>query len=189
MRPCICRSFGSNGFIYSRFLVPWLCRFDGWAIYADGDMLMRGDIAELWAERDRSKAVKCVWHDYKTKAARKYLGATNEDYPRKNWSSLILWNCGHPANQALTPELVMHRPGSYLHRFEWLANHEIGQLSKGWNWLVGEYDHNPYAQLYHYTLGTPCFKDYQKGPEAVEWIEVLRDMLTVEGERGLEWML
>jgi hypothetical protein len=29
----------------------------------------------------------------------KYLGNKNEDYPRKNWSSLILWNCGIPGKK------------------------------------------------------------------------------------------
>lgn len=179
---------GSNAFVYSRFLVPWMCGFSGWAVFADGDMLMRDDIVQLWNMRDVSKAVQVVKHDYKTRYPVKYLGAKNEDYPRKNWSSLVLWNCGHAANKVLTPFHVQAQTGEYLHRFEWLENHEIGSLSNAWNWLVGEYDYNPYASLVHFTVGAPCFKDYWKCDYSDEWFETLREMLNVEGENGLAWM-
>jgi hypothetical protein len=92
--------------------------------------------------------------------AKKYLGNKNEDYPKKNWSSLILWNCGHPENAILTPEFIQSQPGSYLHRFSWLGDDLIGGLDLEWNWLAIEYPENPNAKLIHYTLGTPCFKDY-----------------------------
>ena len=81
---------GSNSFVYSRFLVPYLQSFTGWAIYIDGDMILRTDIAELWNLQQPDKDVMVVQHDYKTKMPVKYLGAKNEDYPRKNWSSVIL---------------------------------------------------------------------------------------------------
>jgi lipopolysaccharide biosynthesis glycosyltransferase len=151
---------GSNKFIYSRFLTPYLMNFSGWAIFADGDMVCQADISELWALRDQSKAVQVVKHDYKTRAAKKYLGNKNEDYPKKNWSSLILWNCCHPENAILTPEFIQSQPGSYLHRFSWLGDDLIGGLDLEWNWLAIEYPENPNAKLIHYTLGTPCFKDY-----------------------------
>jgi lipopolysaccharide biosynthesis glycosyltransferase len=151
---------GSNRFIYSRFLTPYLMNFSGWAIFADGDMVCQSDISELWALRDESKAVQVVQHDYKTKSVKKYLGNKNEDYPRKNWSSLILWNCGHPENAILTPEFIQSQPGSYLHRFSWLGDNLIGELDTEWNWLAIEYPENPGARIVHYTLGTPCFKDY-----------------------------
>jgi len=151
---------GSNKFVYSRFLTPYLMDFSGWAIFADGDMVCRADIAELWSLRDETKAVQVVKHEYKTKAAKKYLGNINEDYPKKNWSSLILWNCSHPKNIILTPEFIQSQPGSYLHRFSWLDDDLIGGLDAEWNWLAIEYPDNPYAKLVHYTLGTPCFKDY-----------------------------
>jgi lipopolysaccharide biosynthesis glycosyltransferase len=151
---------GSNKFVYSRFLTPYLMDFSGWAIFADGDMVCRADIAELWSLRDETKAVQVVKHEYKTKAAKKYLGNINEDYPKKNWSSLILWNCSHPKNITLTPEFIQSQPGSYLHRFSWLDDDLIGGLDAEWNWLAIEYPENPYAKLVHYTLGTPCFKDY-----------------------------
>lgn len=170
---------GSNDFIYSRFLVPSLCNFNGWAIFADGDMLCQADLAELWASRDPSKAVQVVKHDYKTKHPVKYLGAKNEDYPRKNWSSVILWNCGHPANQRLQPDFIESCTGSFLHRFSWLDDLLVGELEPTWNWLVGEYDHNPFAKIAHFTLGTPCFQGYTDCDHADAWYHQLAKLLDV----------
>ena len=96
----------SNEFIYSRFLVPFLCGFDGPAVFVDGDMVIETDIKDLFNLFDSSKAIQVVQHDYKTKANLKYFGNKNEDYPRKNWSSMILWNCSHAAHRILTPEFV-----------------------------------------------------------------------------------
>jgi lipopolysaccharide biosynthesis glycosyltransferase len=96
---------GSNHFIYSRFLVPHLMDYTGHAIFIDGDMIVRGDIAELWNMRQHNVDVQVVKHNYKTRMTEKYLGSRNEDYPRKNWSSVILWNCQNPANKRLTPEV------------------------------------------------------------------------------------
>ena len=160
---------GSNSFIYSRFLTPYLMNFSGWAIFADGDMVCSADIAELWALRDPTKAVQVVMHNYKTKANKKYLGNKNEDYPRKNWSSLILWNCSHPENKILTQEFIQKKPGSYLHRFSWLEDASIGSLPPEWNWLAIEYPANPRAKLIHYTLGTPCFRDYAEQSMSERW--------------------
>jgi len=160
---------GSNSFIYSRFLVPYLCGFQGWAIFADGDMICRDDIAKLWNLRDENKALQCIKHDYKTKEHNKYLGNKNLDYPRKNWSSLVLWNCSHPKHRILNPEFVMQQTGAFLHRFTWLEDHEIGELPKEWNWLTTEYEDNYEAKLLHFTLGTPCFKDYWNSEMADVW--------------------
>jgi len=162
-------SDGSNQFIYSRFLTPHLCNYEGWALFIDGDMLLRTDIKELWSLRDESKAVMCVHHDYKTKTTDKYLGSKNEDYPRKNWSSVVLWNCGHPANKVITPEFIEQATGAQLHRFTWLSDDLIGELPKEWNWLPDEFGANPDANLLHWTLGTPCFHEYADAPMAEEW--------------------
>jgi lipopolysaccharide biosynthesis glycosyltransferase len=160
---------GSNKFIYSRFLTPYLMNFSGWAIFADGDMVCQADISDLWALRDETKAVQVVKHDYKTKVIKKYLGNKNENYPRKNWSSLILWNCGHPKNAILRPEFIQSQPGSYLHRFAWLGDELIGELNKEWNWLAIEYPENHKAKIIHYTLGTPCFKAYADESMSEVW--------------------
>ncbi len=160
---------GSNHFIYSRFLVPHLMNYKGWAIFMDGDMLLREDINTLWNFRDDSKAVMVVKHNYKTKMATKYLGAKNEDYPRKNWSSVILWNCGHPANKQITPEFIQNATGAQLHRFTWLDDSLVGDLPLEWNWLPDEYGANQDAKLLHYTLGTPSFQEFATTPMGDEW--------------------
>jgi lipopolysaccharide biosynthesis glycosyltransferase len=160
---------GSNHFIYSRFLVPHLMEYNGWAIFMDGDMLLRDDIEKLWGLRDESKAVMVVKHDYKTRMTEKYLGAKNENYPRKNWSSVILWNCGHAANKVVTPEFIETATGAQLHRFTWLADELVGELPTVWNWLPDEFGVNQDAKLLHYTLGTPSFHEFATTPMGDEW--------------------
>lgn len=165
---------GTNAFIYTRFLIPFLQGFKGWAIFVDGaDMLMRADISELWALRDHYKAVQVVKHDYRTKHHRKYVGtkmeADNRDYPRKNWSSVMLINCGHFAWRQMTPELVADHSGEFLHRFVHIDDDRIGSLPPEWNWIADEYGHNPDAKLVHWTAGTPAFKHYQEAPFADEF--------------------
>jgi len=169
---------GSNAFIYSRFLVPYLCDFKGMALFVDGDMICRTDIAEILWEHDQDEALKVVKHYYQTKHPVKYLGAKNEDYPKKNWSSVMLWNCGHHLNKQLTPQFVMDKPGKYLHRFEWLKHEDqVGKLDDTWNWLETEYEYNPDAKLIHHTLGTPCFKDYQSTDYSQEWWDTYQRMI------------
>lgn len=167
---------GSNAFIYSRFLVPYLMDFKGWAIFADGDMICNADIKELWDLRDETKAVQVVQHDYRTKFPTKYLGNKNEDYPRKNWSSLMLWNCGHWANRMLTPEYVETSTGARLHRFLHLEDDQIGQLPSTWNWLVEEYPFKNDCKLFHYTVGTPCFIDYVACDNAKLWHQTYKNV-------------
>jgi len=160
---------GSNHFIYTRFLVPHLQEYTGWAIFIDGDMIVRGDISELWELRNPYMDVQVVKHDYKTRMPVKYLGARNEDYPRKNWSSVILWNCNSFPNRQLTPEFIQKSTGSELHRFSWLDDSRIGELPPEWNWLPDEYGINKDAKLLHYTLGTPCFQEFADTPQGDEW--------------------
>ena len=160
---------GSNQFIYSRFLLPHLMDYNGWAIFIDGDMIIRDDITKLYNLQNNDYAVMVVKHDYKTKSNTKYLGSKNEDYPRKNWSSVVLWNCGHIKNKILTPELIQKANGSYLHRFSWLTDNDIGSLPIEWNWLPDEYGENNNAKLLHYTLGTPCFNEFNNTTQANHW--------------------
>lgn len=173
---------GSNAFTYSRFLVPYLQGFSGHAIFADGDMVALEDVAKLWALCDPSKAVQVVKHDYKTKYSRKYVGtkmeADNPDYPGKNRSSLILWNCGHPANRILTPGFVAESPGSFLHRFAWLNDDQIGALPKEWNALAQEQDVG-LASLIHYTLGVPGIEHYRHGDGADHWHRAAKNAMKV----------
>jgi len=162
---------GTNAFIYTRFLIPFLQGWRGWALFVDGaDMLLKADVSELWALRDHYKAVQVVKHDYKTKHPRKYVGtqmeADNRDYERKQWSSVMLINCGHMHWRDITPETVEQMTGPELHRFSWLKDELIGELPKEWNWLCQEHGPNPEAKLIHWTAGTPAFKAYANSPHA-----------------------
>jgi len=181
---------GTNAFIFSRYLVPHLQNYKGWALFIDGDMIVNADIKELFDLADDNYAVMVAKHDYTTKSKRKYLGTPiendNIDYPRKNWSSVVLFNCGHPSNQRLTPDLVASAGGAFLHRFEWLTDEEIGELPLEWNWLELEYDHNPEAKLYHHTLGSPGFEHYMRSPSAWDWNNYLLNALNMSGEDAQE---
>jgi lipopolysaccharide biosynthesis glycosyltransferase len=162
---------GSNHFIYTRFLVPYLMHWQGHAIFIDGDMILRSDITELWNMRRADLDVQVVKHNYKTKMSKKYLGSKNEDYPRKNWSSVIIWNCNSFPNRKLTPEFVMKATGAELHRFTWIKDERIGELPIEWNWLPDEFGENPNAKLLHYTLGAPCFHEFTNTPQSEDWHE------------------
>ena len=168
---------GSNEFIYSRFLVPYMMNFKGWAIYADGDMVCLEDIKKLWNLRDNKYAVQVVKHDYKTKITEKYWGNKNEDYPRKNWSSLILWNCEHKSHKVLTPDFIENQSGAFLHRFSWIKDEEIGSIDKEWNWLALEYEEKEDINLIHYTIGTPCFKEYSNTSLSSFWKKSFANMI------------
>jgi len=173
---------GTNAFIYSRFLVPYLNNYQGWAIFCDGDMTMVEDVAELWALRECNKAVMVVKHDYQTRHERKYIGtsmeADNASYPKKNWSSVILWNCSHWGNRILTPEFVSQSTGSVLHRFAWLKDDQIAELPKRWNAISEEMDLSD-AALIHYSLGVPGISYYDKCDGALHWHRAKKSAMRV----------
>ena len=168
---------GSNDFIYSRFLVPHLMNFKGWAIYADGDMICVEDIKKLWDLKDEKYAVQVVQHNYKTKVTKKYWGNKNENYPRKNWSSVVIWNCGHDKHKILSPNFIQNQTGSFLHRFHWLNDDEIGSIDNKWNWLAMEYEEKKEVNLIHYTIGTPCFREYSNKSFSSYWNKSFSNLL------------
>lgn len=167
---------GTNAFTFSRFLVPHAMGFKGHAIFADAsDMLMLGDIAELDALFDPSKAVQVVQHAYKTRNPRKYVGTEmechNRDYPRKNWASLMLINCEHPAWADMTPERVeclAEAPATLL-GLQWIPDDVIGALPDEWNRIVDEGQPVDGAKLLHFTAGIPAFAHYAHAPGADLW--------------------
>jgi lipopolysaccharide biosynthesis glycosyltransferase len=157
-------------FSIARFMVPILAR-TGWALFLDADMLALGDLAELFAAADERYAVMCVKHDYAPAATIKMDGQAQTTYPRKNWSSLMLFNCEHPANALLTPALVNSLPGRDLHRFCWLDDDLIGAIDPAWNYLVGHSDKAIEPKIVHFTEGGPWFAGYENVPYAREWRE------------------
>lgn len=154
----------STEFSFTRFLVPHL-QNSGWALYADSDFLFESDVAELFALRDPKYAVMVVKHDHAPPDGLKMDGVPQTKYRRKNWSSLILWNCNHDANKKLTLQDVNERPGSWLHAFEWLDESEIGSLPKEWNFLAGVDKTNREPNAIHYTLGIPALFPELSGVE------------------------
>lgn len=162
----------STEFTYTRFLVPALAGYKGWALYCDCDFLWLADIADLIALADDRFAAMCVHHDHRPTEAMKMDGRVQTLYPRKNWSSLILYNCGHPSNAALTPETVNRETGSFLHRFSWLKDEEIGAVPETWNWLEG-WCAKPASgppNAIHYTRGGPWFPEWQHVDYADLWL-------------------
>lgn len=169
----------STEFTFTRFLVPFLNNYTGWAIFCDCDFLFRVDADEIFAQADDQYAVMVVQHDYQPKETVKMDGQTQHLYPRKNWSSMILFNCAHPSNQALTLENVNTQSGAWLHRFQWLKDEEIGNLSPEYNWLVGWYkepdDGRP--RVIHYTEGGPWFDNYLDVEYGDLWLQDRDDYL------------
>ncbi len=167
---------GTNTFTFSRFLVPSLMGFQGHAIFADAcDMVMLGDVAELDALFDPTKAVQCVRHEYQTRNPVKYIGTDmecpNRDYPRKNWASLMIVNCGHPAWRGMTAERVREFTTipTQLLGFGWLNDADIGFLPDKWNRLVDEGQAVEGAAVLHWTAGIPAFPHYKDAPGAGLW--------------------
>ena len=169
----------STDFSFSRFLTPYLSGYEGWSVFMDGDMLMRDDIAGLWALRDERYAVMCVKHDHQPKEDTKFLGAVQTKYEKKNWSSVMLFN--NARCRALTPDYVNRATGLELHQFKWLSNDNlIGSLPPRWNHLVGYQAPSGEAALVHFTLGGPYFDDYVDCEYASEWYSERAAMLRVD---------
>jgi len=167
----------STDFSFSRFLVPALNMYEGFALFMDSDMYIRADVTELFEMcNDVYYPVHCVKHKYKPKNETKMDGKEQHAYPRKNWSSLIMFNCGHEVNKKLTPEIVNTKSGRWLHTFQWLPDKEadIGTIPEEWNWLDNHSSTDIDVKNVHFTTGGPWFKDWgsprdKDNQYAIEW--------------------
>jgi len=158
-------------FSLTRFLTPALAGKRGYAIFADCDFLFLSDIREVLSEIDPSKAISVVQHDYRPTETVKMDGCLQHLYPRKNWSSFIVFNCEHPSVQALSPHIVNTAEPGYLHRFMWLADSDIGSLHRGWNYLEGWYPAVlDKVKAIHYTRGGPWFEHMKDCDFANLWL-------------------
>ena len=163
-------NLSSTEFSFSRFIIPHLMNYQGWALFMDCDMLMKADIAELWRLRDDKYAVQVCKHDYIPKSQTKFLGQVQTVYPKKNWSSFMLMNCKKCTT--LTPDYVNKASGLELHQYKWLESEElIGSLPLEWNWLADEYEYKTGVKNIHYTEGGPWFSDYNRCDYSQEWWE------------------
>lgn len=172
----------STEFSFSRFLTPHLSGYEGWSLFMDNDMLVRDDIAKLWALRDERYAVMCVKHDHKPKEGTKFLNMPQTPYAKKNWSSVVLFN--NARCRALTPEYVNTASGLELHQFKWLESDElIGGIPGKWNLLVGYDEPAGDAANVHFTSGGPYFAEHVDCDYAQEWLTERDAMLRVD-QRG-----
>ena len=167
-------ALSSTEFSFSRFMIPHLMNYQGWALFMDCDMLMFEDISKLWRMRDDSKAIQVCKHDYTPKESKKFLGQVQTKYEKKNWSSFMLMNCKKCTT--LTPDYVNKASGLELHQFKWLeGDHLIGDLPLEWNWLVGEYEYKEDVNNVHYTKGGPWFEEYAKCDYSQDWFRNLEE--------------
>lgn len=161
----------ATDFAISRFLTPMLAQ-TGWALFVDCDVVLLADPREM--PLDASKAVMVVKHRNEHTAGTKMDGQAQVLYPRKNWSSVMLFNCDHPANRRLTLQDVNERPGRDLHAFYWLHEDEIGELPAEWNWLVGVQPRPADPKIAHFTLGGPWLPTWEGAEHDEIWLEASR---------------
>ena len=169
----------STEFSFTRFLTPYLAGYEGWALFMDCDFLWRGDVAGLMDYVDPQYSVMCVQHRYKPTEKTKMDGAVQHPYPRKNWSSLMLFNCDHPdIKQNLTPQTVNIATGMYLHQFKWTSDYRIGGLPIAYNYLEGWHTKKdcPNPVAVHMTRGGPWFQEWGGVEYADEWTAIAKEM-------------
>lgn len=173
----------STEFSHTRFLVPEICRrngmSEGWALFCDCDFLFLTDVAELFDHANDQYAVMCVKHDYNPKEGVKMDGMVQQNYNKKLWSSLVLWNIGHPKNQTVDKIKVNHSDGSYLHQFSWLDDSDIGSLPHSWNYVPSVSPSANVVKAVHFSLGGPWFPDYRETDYAKEWHKELEHMNSI----------
>jgi hypothetical protein len=184
----------STEFSFSRFLIPFLNQLEGYALYMDCDMYFREDPCILFDKfADEKIAVSCVKHNYNDGgivmsqdsfgygSGQKMYGCPQTKYSRKNWSSFVLWNCGHEANKRLTVDDINTKNGSWLHNFSWLSDDEIGGLPEKWNWLDGHSDESIEPANVHFTTGGPWFDKWKALNDASlkyseEWMKLSKGL-------------
>lgn len=161
---------GSTEFTITRFLVPFLSQYRGWSLFMDCDVLAYEDVGNILKDADLGRTVSCVKHDYSPSSLMKMDGKMQHNYPRKNWSSVMLFN--NNLCRKLIPEIVNVETPMYLHRMLW-ANEDIGGLPTKWNLLNGYYDEK--AAIRHYTDGGPWFNEYRDCEHASDWTDMLKE--------------
>lgn len=175
-------NFGTTQFTFTRFFVPYLSNYSGNAVFCDCDFIWTCDAKDVLDLFDPNYAVQVVKHNYAPTELTKGTGLQH-NYPKKNWSSMVLWNNEHPANMILTPPFLNKANASTLHQFKWLNDSQVGSVSHEYNWLEGWYsepkDGSP--KLVHLTRGGPWFSDCKNVEYADLWRQEFKEM------SGYEW--
>lgn len=165
----------STEFAITRFLTPWLAQ-TGWALFMDCDVLVRDNLTRLFEHLENNcgdYAVMCVQHEYAPQETIKMDGQIQTRYARKNWSSVMAFNCDHPANKSLTLDLINNAAGRELHAFCWLDDRDIGSLDPAYNYLVGHTQNVSNPKIVHFTEGLPYLPGYENCEYANEWFDAL----------------
>jgi len=173
-------ALASTEFTFTRFLVPYLNNYRGWALFCDSDFLFKCDPKEIFDQADDQYAVMVAKHDYQVvDGSVKMDGKIQHAYPRKNWSSMMLINCAHPMCQYLGLNNVNNKSGAWLHRFEWCRDKYLGELSHEYNWLVGHYSvpKDGVPKALHYTEGCPFMSGYENSDYASDWFDIERKIV------------
>jgi lipopolysaccharide biosynthesis glycosyltransferase len=162
----------STPFTYARFYIPFIANYEGCSVFCDGDFLFLNDIKILFDMFDPNFAVQVVKHNYTPSSTIKMNNKIQTSYPKKNWSSLIIWNNEHPKNKQLNLSLLNSSTGSFLHQFKWLEETDIGEIPCSWNWLVGWYQKSEklFPNALHFTEGGPWLKPIENEYDNI-WIE------------------
>lgn len=171
----------STEFSITRFLTPYLCHYEGYAIFMDCDMICRDDIAKLWAWRDDRYSVRVVKHDHVPQEEKKFLDQIQTSYAFKNWSSVMLFNNEKCKN--LTPEYINTAAGLDLHQFKWTEKDLIGDLPSHWNHLADVEKPDRNASLVHWTLGGPYFEAYRNAEHHCEYWTNRTLMLSIKKDK------
>jgi len=166
----------STRFAISRFLTPVICQ-NGLALFVDADVVFLEDPRNMLWGVTAEHAVGVVQHSQGTVTPYKMVNQVQTSYARKNWSSVMLFNCDHAANRRLSLRDINERPGRDLHAFYWLHDHELGNLARCWNWLVNvEPKPDNGVGVAHFTLGGPWLEGWKGAPHDDMWLAA-RDAL------------
>ena len=165
----VSNEFTSTRFNISRFLTPILCQ-QGYALFVDCDTIFLRDPRSMLIEVHARHAVSVVMHLQESKDQWKMLNQRQTNYPRKNWSSVMLFNCDHAANRRLSLRDVNERIRHDLHQFYWLADAEIGLLQPRWNWLVNVSPKPANLGIAHFTLGGPFTEGWHGAEHDDLWL-------------------
>ena len=166
----------STEFVYSRFLTPYLNGYKGLALFCDSDFLWQADVNQLLDYYDSKYSVMCVKHNYTPPESTKMDGKAQTHYPRKNWSSLMLFNCSHPDIKKLNVKNINTKDAKWLHRFEWTSDECVGEIPATFNWLEGWYNDSVDPKAIHYTRGGPWHTTWN-GHYKDKWVQTYNELV------------
>ena len=135
---------GLTDFTFTRFLVPYLCGYEGVGVFLDADIIVRCDIAELFSLADEHHSVQ-----------------VSRGPHRFEWPAVMLFNADRCRD--LTPEYIeTGEPFS----FDWGT---VGDIPPEYHHIVGYDAPRRDAKVVHYTAGVPEFQEVGACEHASEW--------------------